>query len=308
MAKRKLTLQVHEIESRTTQVKEPKFAKLIFNILNSSLTIKDRFMEYHQEDGVISNQDEGDFIPYFNHSNGFLFGSFVRLRPGEGTNVSNIHLTQKTVSMNEMVKLSDEESAGSIKDYIFFCIYEGYLIMTSAKNNRKALETYFNWLLRENKKGQYECSITPKHKTENTIPMGDIQKIQIAEGYFQNKLSKEETKILQVKRAVLQNMLKDIKDLKALELEDVLTATIHLKINKKELKKKDGKALDTLLRIVDSEDVIIKGKGAKTLKGTDYLIKIERQFEHIGKSFNEPEIETEMRKILKDIDNGKVVN
>lgn len=67
-------------------------------------------------------------------------------------------------------------------------------------------------------------------------------------------------------------------------------------------------ALDTALRLVDNDSVIITGKQGRRIKGTQYLIRAIRRFEQTGTDYyNEKAIETAMREIIKAVRDGKVV-
>ena len=93
-----------------------------------------------------------------------------------------------------------------------------------------------------------------------------------------------------------------------LYLEDIISATLVLQIDKNKLKKENSDVLNTALRLVDSENIIIIGKNGKRIKGTAYLTKAFRQFKNIrGLRYNEQEIEDEMRKIIKDVKHGELV-
>ena len=310
MAKRRMTMQVFDVRPRDTKIETPDYSSDLFKLLDGTKSINERFMELHQETGVAAALDEGDFIPYFSFDDDFLFGSFVRIRPGEMTNVTKVQLSQKKVALGDMVTQAEEGSAGSIKEYAFFCMYSNVLIMSSARTNRRSLENYFNWLLREAKKPVSECDFVAQKRTEDQISMGDITDIQIQEGYFQDKAQTPEarSRFLNIKRTLIKSLILDIDGTEDIDFEEILSATLHIKLKRREAKKRNEKSLDTLLKVMDSDDIMIRGRNGRRIRGTAYLVKVVREIEHTGRNFNEPEIDSEMRKILKDVVNGKVVN
>ena len=304
MATRRLTIQVFDIVPRTTEISTPNYPSWLFSILDRTNSISERFMKLDRNEETAETYGEGDFIPYFVTSGGFLFGSFVRLRPGEATDVRLLQLDQKSVSLNDMVTQAEEGSAGSIREYAHFCLYKGFMAMSFAHRNWRPLEHHVNWLLREHGEpgAATACKLVKKKRqNEATIPVAKISDIVIGEDALQARdQGSYSKKILGLKSDILKTLLVDIKGTEAIEMEDILSATVHIKIKKKELKK-HGKALDTLFRVMDSDEITIKSKDGRTIKGSEYEIKTVR-------TFDEQAIETEMRSILKDVDNGEVVS
>jgi hypothetical protein len=100
----------------------------------------------------------------------------------------------------------------------------------------------------------------------------------------------------------------DVKDLRDLEIEDIINATLTLTINKKQLGKNNKAALDTALRLIDNDSITITGKNGQTLKGTEYTLRVTRNFEPTATGYyNEKAIEGEMRKIIKAVKNNEMV-
>ena len=110
-----------------------------------------------------------------------------------------------------------------------------------------------------------------------------------------------------LKDTMLKTFMNDIKSVSDFNTEDVISATLTLKFNRKKLQKE--KALDTALKIIDSEDVIINGRNGKRIRGTEFFVKAIRKIEKSGKNlYNEMQIETEMRNILQKVQNDEVVS
>ena len=149
MATRKLIIQVFDVVPRTTGITAPDYPSDLYTILDSTNSINERFMKLDRNEEAKEEYDEGEFISYFSMSTGFLFGSFVRLRPGEVADVRLPQLNKKSVSLNDMVRQAEEGSAGTIRGYAYFCMYKDILAMSSAYSNWRSLENHFNWLLRE---------------------------------------------------------------------------------------------------------------------------------------------------------------
>ena len=160
-----------------------------------------------------------------------------------------------------------------------------------------------------------QIKFVPKKNTAETIQLKDIRSIQLAETFLtpnndkSNKNATEVVKFGRLKDEVLKLLVKDTKSMADYALDDIISATLTLKIQRKGLKKDNLAALDTALRIVNSDDVIITSKDNKRIRGTAYLIMVVRSIEQTSLGYyNEKQIETEMRKILKELKSGQVVS
>ena len=207
-----------------------------------------------------------------------------------------------------MITEAKGDNAGTIRSSVFFCMSGNIVVMNSAKNNRSPLETYINWILRNNaEKDNEPCKFIPLKNTAETIPLKDIRSIQLADSYL-NGTSGIKSESLKLKRSVLKDILNDIQGTKDFEWADVISATLFLKINKKQLKKNNAAALDTALRLVNSDSIIITGANGRRIKGTEYMVRASRKFERTEAGYyNEKAIETEMRTIIKAVKNGEMV-
>ena len=278
--------------------------KELYTVLNKTDKAKERLMLL-SSDG--SNNDS-DLISNFSYSQGYLFGSFIRLNAGEQSTVLLASLNKKTIEINEIISEAQKGSAGSIHDKVFFCMSGDIMVMTSARSNRKALETYIDWILRDKTEQDIQARFVPKKNTAKTIPIRDIQSIKIADAFLNTKAeTKKET--FNLTQEMVKVFFNDIKDLQSHEIEDIIHATLTLTINKKQLGKNNKAALDTALRLIDNDSITITGKNGKTLKGTEYTLRVVRFFEPTTSGYyNEKAIEGEMRRIIKAIRNNEMVN
>jgi hypothetical protein len=303
----KISMTVYDVTPLSDGVTEIKLPHNLHSKLDLTKTVRERLMRLSSEEG----DKDSDFIANFNYQGGFLFGSFVRLNAGERSAVLIEQLDKKTIDINEMVKEADEKTAGSLNPPVFFCITGDLLILSKARSNARALEVYINWLFREQGLENNQIRLIPKKNTANTIPLRDIKSIQLAENFFAHKGGKstEIVKIEGIKAKAFKLLMNDTNKTADYVWGDILSATLTLKIRKKDLKNENSAVLDTALRIVDSDEVIIKSKDNKTIKGTEYLIRVVRSIERTGLGYyNEKQIETEMRAILKAVKNGQVVS
>jgi len=302
--KTKITLAVFEIKPVTEGVEVMDLPGNLYKALNKTDTIRERLMSLSSE---IDNNDK-DFISDFNYKQGYLFGSFVRLIEGEESTVKITSLDKKTVGLNEMITEAKEGSAGSIRSSGFFCIHDRYIIISSARLIRGALETYARWIVKEKTENEMQFNFSPIINTLKTIPLNEIQSIRFSDTFLnpENIVSKTSMKL---SKTLFDTLISNVKTLHNMNIEDIVSAELILKINKTQLKKKNAKALETALRLVDSENIRITGSDGKQITGTSYLTSFVREFEKIGSvRFNERAIEMEMISILKAVKNGTMVS
>lgn len=147
--------------------------------------------------------------------------------------------------------------------------------------------------------------IQPKKNTATEISIKEIKSVEIADGYIN---SRDETKSQSMTLTnQLLRLLLDVKGKKDFDEENLISAKLTLKFKQKEINKE--KSLDTAFKIIDDENITVIGKNGRRIRGSEYLITAVRKIEKLESGiFNEQEIETEMRQILKDINNGKMVS
>ena len=147
--------------------------------------------------------------------------------------------------------------------------------------------------------------IQPKKNTATEISIKEIKSVEIADGYIN---SRDETKSQSMTLTnQLLRLLLDVKGKKDFDEENLISAKLTLKFKQKEINKE--KSLDTALKIIDDENITVIGKNGRRIRGSEYLITAVRKIEKLESGiFNEQEIETEMRQILKDINTDKMVS
>lgn len=253
--------------------------------------------------GDDSDNVEKDFIPSFRYDGGYLFGSIARMAAGVESSVSSVILDKKSASLNEMVSEANANSEGTISKSAFFCAYKNLVAITNRGFTRKALEDYSNWMFENNGMENHTIRISPKMNTAAEIPLGEIASVQIAGDYIGHDAAlKNQTVTLA--NSILGQLI-DVMDLKGIDLKNILSAVLTIKLNKKELEAQD--ALGVALKL--SDDVIVIGKNHKRINGTQYIVSATRRIAAFaGGMYNEQQIETAMREIIQKVLNGEVVS
>lgn len=296
-----VTVVVYEIHYAEQNINEPNIGQNLFDCLNSYSTIRDRLMSLSKD----ADNKDSDFVASFSFSSNFLFGSLARLTIGEESHVSKAILDQKTVSLNDMIQESKDASEGSISRSSFFCIYKNLLALTSRQYTQKALENYINWMLDNHNPQNKHIKFIPKKNTATSIPIKEIKSVQFQEGFI-NGMSDMKTRTMSITSQLLRTLL-DVKGTQDFDEENLVSAVLTLKFKQKEINKE--KALDAAFRIVDDENIVVIGKNGKRFRGSQFLISKTMKIEKLTTGiFNEKEIETFMRNVLKSVENGEMVS
>lgn len=300
-----ITIQVFEVLTEKDIINDLHLEKKLYDLLKSTGSAKSRLMKTTDEQDKCS-----DFILGFNLNQNFLFGSFARLTEDAQTSILTAQLEEENIDINKIVTAADENNAGFVQDVSFFCIQNDVLTLTNSRKNVRRFETYINWLLREKLNSPIQIKILPKIKTADKIPLDKISKIQITDSILDKNSTSQKIGITK-KQAIkfLKEFILDAKSKKELDYEEIVSAIVTIKINKKGLEKgKTPKDLNTLFKVVSSDDVVIYDNKGNRISGSQYEVKVKRTIEKIkGEHYNKNQIETEMRNIIKQVLQNEVV-
>lgn len=294
--KKRITLKAFDIAPALETIHELNLSARLFKALEQSKSVNDRFM-------LLSEQEimkEGDFIASYRRGKSTLFGSFFRMRQGEATQIFAEQLQGKTIDLDKLSTMSSEKIAGHLKDFTYFYITKDILILKAGHLGRKACEVYFNYLIKNSEGGDDVCKLTPKLGFSENVELGDVRSIDIAESHFQG--SREYATISRnldnVKDAVMKELIADADLFKDIQAENIISASIQLKVKIGSRQKKDEekeKALKALLRSAESDDIVVALKNGKRLKGSSFEQKTVVDVDTTSHDFlNERELEGSM--------------
>lgn len=297
----RMRFTVFDISQITVEPSEIKLGKKLHEILDGTSSLQERRMVLNEDDPG----GDSDFITNFKYVANILFGSFVRLKAGESSVFLTRFLDQKLVDINDIVAESGTGTAGTITGTVFFCISDNLLVMSEAHHNRKHLQNYFNWILLERASVENPFVLTPKKNSAVGIPIKEVQSIKLGEVFLSQPSMQDSLKKIRI--SSLAKLFSDMPTPQDFKQEDIISATLTLRIRKREMDK--SRSLDAVLRIVDEEDVIITDRNGKTIRGTEYVVKADKMIEQNETGYyNESLIESEMIEIIRKVKNNEVVN
>ena len=124
---------------------------------------------------------------------------------------------------------------------------------------------------------------------------------------YMNSDAETKSQSLNLTRTILKSLIKDVSYTDDFDEENFISAVLTLKFKQKEINKRE--TLNAAVRLVHDDDIIVTGKNGKRISGSNFFISVTRDIEKLASGrFNEKQIETEMRTILREVNDGKVVS
>lgn len=221
-------------------------------------------------DCELDASEEGDFIAMYNNKQA-LFGLFIRIKKGELAHILKNQLKKNAISLNDIEQQTEEDVAGTVKSYSYFLCTNKTLIYMPGGLSIKSFETYLSWLLNNNKCA-YKYIFNPIITKKSEIPLSEISEIIISDSLFYkmdaDKIITKSLDFQKIKKDTLKALLKNSSDLDEIDAENIISAKIQLKIKSKSVDKE--KQLTALVKSVDNDDIRIKDKQGRTIKGSEY--------------------------------------
>ena len=297
-----VTLTVCDVLNSESKITSSNFLNNLVNTLDNTETSKKRLM-------VLNSSEKGndsDFIASYKVTkSGFLFGAFIRLNPDFKTTISNKTLEKNQIMMEELTSSSNEDIAGTVKDSAYFGVLNNKIVMSSCHNNLRALEVYINWLLTEIGEITEKYRIQKQVKSKKEISIDNVKSVRLGDNYldsfFINQAeSNNVSKSFNLKKEIINLFLNETETKEDIDIENIISAYITLKLNKRALKK-DG-AMGQLLRILDSDDVKMNTRDGKKLTGRDFTVQEIFDIELTENGlFNEKDLMSRMEQYLNDL-------
>lgn len=299
--KKNLTLIAYEIEAGSEAIHDLNLPARVFAALEASANVGDRALQLNGLD----IQKESDFVAYYRKKKATLFGCLVRMKAGDATHIFTDQMNRKVLDIADLVAESQTGIEGFIKDTTYFLMDKKHLILKSGHVTKKAVSTYFNWLLNKPDGNEEICRLVPKLSQRESVKLADVRSVEVSEARFANPEFKTVQKNLgNVKDAIFQQLIADSPDLKGYLDEELVSASIQLHFHIRR-SKKDGEnasVLQALLSSTDSADIKISLKDGGTIVGSTFEEKRSIEIDISEKALlNDQELEQEMGKYAREL-------
>ena len=264
---------------------------------------KDRQMVLNSEDPAGEHDIMSDFSV---QDNKIIFGTILRIVPNGNDEHIDATLFEKDKFSIEEIKKTSAGGAAIYKTHNHICLNDTHLITDLRYPNIvKGIETYINWLL-ESHIFEFPPIVVPKPE----MKLSELKNITFSNPTRNNRterksfwFSKENLK------SVVDYIFKDSKNLDMIDLEQLISAELILKLNKpkgmtdEEYQRKYSSILKP---IADLESVSFKSKDGKNINAKDLMLAKTVDIETTNTGFvSENQLNIEMAKFLDEIKNAK---
>ncbi|MCM1142750.1 MAG: hypothetical protein NC453_29610 [Muribaculum sp.] len=277
-----ITLQAYEIERDDLKSASEDFFSLITNKWNTEQTANDRRLVLN------ASSSEEDVLAALTVTENYAIGAFMRISPTKDVPVIPDELFNgKTI---QLAPLSEEnyQPTVTVHSTSYFLICDKFLISTLPHSQIKRLQTYLNWWLSFDDK-ESSFKFAPMIKEPEDFKLSDMKELILGEDYAVNTEKSSSTsvhtgvKIIDLAADFIKRQVTDVPNLDELISKGIINARLYIHFSKpRKMTNEDYKsALSSYLKpIGDTEDVSIKLKQGKTVKGKDVLqsktVSVER--------------------------------
>lgn len=301
-----LKLRAFVIENNELSKADSGLLLMMENKLKTSIA-KERRMLLNPDDP----NNEEDLISDYSIRQGVrVTGAMLRIMASSDLpNIPDELFDEKTINITKLDKL--EVGASSVyKDHYYFLLNKKYLVTNLPGNTTiTKFQTYINWYL-ENERKSTLFEFTPLIELKNQIMVSELKSIRIQDSSrFPTQQDEVNQKITKISLDFLLDLLNDVKGLKDIQLDRVISAELLIKFKKpKQMNKEEyQKILGAYMKpISDTDNVVFMPKKGRPIKGTQILKEkvVSVEITESGK-ISEPQLFQEMEMFLTDIDDEK---
>ncbi|UXN05233.1 hypothetical protein [Bartonella sp. HY761] len=260
---------------------------------------------------INSSSEEGDLCCEFKKemidNAEQLFGTMITIKSSSDIgNIPKDFLIRKTFALSEIKEKESQTSDLKTISEFYYLIKGKYLVCNLPGNKTiKRFEAYISSLLKTN-----NYNLSPKIAPQHAAKLSDLKLIKVGPNFSFNKNQQEtQKKSFSIKNSVSEVLAKIVGDspsLKDVNLEDILTAELILKVKKPRAMSDEDfeKSYGALLRpVADTDDITLTDRKGNTYKGSEIECKeeIEVTLTEDG-AISEPELKMAMRRYIDQIE------
>ena len=297
-----ITLQAYEIENNDLKSTHSDLLNVLIKRLNNDTSANERRMKLH------SSTSEEDVLTDYSISETGVWGVLMRISPTlEVPIIPDSLFEGKTVRISSSLK--EDEPSVTVINTAYFYVGEKGIISTLPPSQIKRLQVYLNYLLSFDG-NEIDYKFNPTIIVPDGIKLSEMREFIIGEQStlpieLSNNDSTNKYKIIDIAKDYLFELVNTVPNLDELVTNKILNARLLITFAKpRKMTETDYKKFlsSSIKPIADCEDVRIRLKNKKTLKGKDVLFNKVVSIERLDKlRLNEAEFLYEMKNFLKEI-------
>lgn len=300
---RKILLQAYDIENNDLKSNISDLLEVLSRRLNAEGTVSDRRLK------LSSSSDQEDVLSDYTQTTKGLFGVMLRISPSDTiATIPDSLFNGKTIKLNE--PNSEGESTVTVLSTCYFFVGKKYLLSTLPPSQIKRLQVYFNFLLSfEGKERNY--IFAPSIKVPDGIQLNEMKEFILGDQcHIQPPHTQESEptgfKVIDLAVQSLKGLVSVVPNVDELIKSNIINARLLISFSKpRKMTNEDYmKALSYYIKpIGDVNDVKIKLKHKKTLKGKDVLLTKEVSISQLDSiRIDEAELQYEMKTFLSELE------
>jgi hypothetical protein len=304
MAKKPLKLVCFDIVPEGDKItKRFNFLKDMEEALNAT---KDVSSNRARELAELAESGEQQLISKFSVSPDGIFCSFLHLKAGAASLITNDLFSKPSFSFSDIKKSNEKDIKGYVKGYTCFLLTNQMFIWKSTRDiTISEISLYINWLLKKtlSKYATQNSIISLKQKIKKTFDPLTIKSINIGKDVKIKGESTIETYIKPITQ-ILFDVIKE-SALKGLDPNAIiLDASVILRIKKpRKVDPDEGRwIIQSVLNAVRSDNTVLTDKNGNQIRENSVRESKEIRVTFITDNFlDEAELEQEMRSYLKEL-------
>ena len=297
-----IVLHAYDVENVDLNSDIPDIFDVLLRRLNRDESANDRRMKLN------SVSSEEDVISDFSIKENSIFCVMMRISPTEEVaTIPDSFFKGKTVQLGS--SQSNSEPTVTVLNTVYFLVGKKYIVSSIPPSQIKRLQVYLSYLLSfEGKERNY--TFAPTIVVPDDIKLNEMKEFIIGEQcHVPTAISgggNTDFRVINVAVEFLKGLANITPDIDTLLKNNILNARLLISFTKPRKMTEDDykKVLGAYIKpISDIEDVKIKLKNKKTLKGKDVLRTKSVSIERLDQiRLNERNLEYEMKEFLREIE------
>lgn len=300
-----ITLQAYEIERDDLKFASEDFFQYLIKKWNDPQTANDRRLVLN------ASSSEEDVLAALTVTENYAIGVLMRISPTKDVpTIPDELFNGKTIQLSPLSEENNKPTV-TVHSTSYFLVCDKFIISTLPHSQIKRLQTYLNWWLSFDDK-ESSFKFAPMIKEPDDFRLSDMKELILGEEYSvaPEKTGTQSTfqtgvKIIDLAADFIKRQVTDVPNLDELIKKGILNARLYIHFSKpRKMTNEDYKAaLSSYLKpIAHTEDVSIKLKHGKTIKGNDVLQSKTVSIDRLDAArISEPDLFGELKEFWREL-------
>lgn len=296
-----IVLQAYNIEHDDMKSPHSDLFERIKKRWEDSNTAADRRLS------LSSSSSEEDVLAGLNVAENYVIGILMRIAPTKEVPTIPDELFQgKTIQISETYT-EDNTASVTVLSTFYFLVTKDFIISTLPHSQIKRLQTYLNWWLSFGGE-EKNYKFAPMIKFPEDYKLSDMKELALGEQYViphSTQAIHTGCKVIDVAAEYIREHISNVPSVDELIKNNILNARLVISFSRpRKMTQEDFKAqLSSYIKpIADAEDVKIKLKHGKVIKGKDVLNTKTVSVQRLDNArISEPDLFDELKEFMREL-------